>query len=73
MGDNVDNVGNAFCSGNLVYKLSGWADETVDCTVRWNRVNRHFNIIDLAGGKLWNRQQLAWGFNLSAFTIRPVV
>ena len=27
------------------YKLPGWADETVDCTVRWNRVNRHFNVI----------------------------
>ena len=26
------------------------ADETVDCAVRWNRVNRHFNVIDVAGG-----------------------
>jgi hypothetical protein len=50
---------------------TGWADETVDCAVRWNRVNRHFNVIDLAGGNLWNRHQLECGFNQSAFRIRP--
>ena len=49
--------------------MPGWADETVDCTVRWNRVNRHFKIVDLAGGKLWN--QLECGFNQSAFRFRP--
>ena len=25
-----------FYSGDQVYKLPGWADETVDCAVRWN-------------------------------------
>uniref|UniRef100_A0A8C7PXT3 Beta-galactosidase n=1 Tax=Oncorhynchus mykiss TaxID=8022 RepID=A0A8C7PXT3_ONCMY len=39
--------------------------------VRWNRVNRHFNIIDLAGGNLSNRHRLECGFNQSAFRIRP--
>ena len=48
---NVD----AFYSGDQVYKLPGWDDETVECAVRWNRVNRHFNVIDLACGNLWNR------------------
>ena len=38
-----------------VSKLPGWADETLDCVIRWNRVNRHINIIDLSGGNLWNR------------------
>ena len=28
--------------------MPGWADETVDCAVKWNRVNGPFNIIDLA-------------------------
>ena len=51
--------------------LNCLADETVDCAVRWNRVNRHFNIIDLAGGNLWNRLRLVCGFNQSAFRIRP--
>jgi hypothetical protein len=64
-----DKILDAFHSG--VYKLPGWADETVDCAVRWNRVNRHFNVIDLAGGNLWNRHLLEWGFNQSAFRIRP--
>ena len=40
----------AFYSGDQVYKLPGWADEIVDCAVRWNRVNRHLNVLDLAGG-----------------------
>ena len=52
-------------------KLIKWADETVDCAVRWNRVKRNFNIIDLAGGHLWNRHRLECGLNQSAFTIRP--
>ena len=43
--------------------INCWADETVDCTVRWNRVNRHFNITELASGNC--------GFNQSAFRIRP--
>ena len=38
--------------------MPGWVDETVDCAVRWNRVNRHFNVLDLAGGNLWNRHRL---------------
>jgi hypothetical protein len=37
---------------------SVWADETVDCAVRWNRVNINFNVIDLAGDNLWNRHRL---------------
>ena len=45
----------AFYSGDQVYKVPGWADKTMDCAVRWNRVNRHFNVIDLAGDNLWNR------------------
>jgi hypothetical protein len=57
--------------GDQVYKLPGWADETVDCAVRLNRVNRHFNIIDLAGGNLLNRHWVECGFNQSAFRIRP--
>lgn len=60
----------AFYSGYHVYKLPGWADETVDCTVRWKRVNRHFNVIGLAGGNLWNRHLLESAFNQSAFRIR---
>ena len=54
-----------------VYKLPGWADETVDRTVRWNRVNRYYDVIDLAGDNLWNRHQLECAFNQSAFSIRP--
>ena len=61
----------AFYSRDQVYKLPGWADETVDCEVKWNRVKRHFNIIDLAGGNLWNRHRLERAFNQSAFRIRP--
>ena len=41
------------------------------CSFRWNRVNRHFNVIDLAGGNLWNRHRLECDFNHSAFRIRP--
>ena len=52
--------------------MPGWTDETVDCAVRWNRVNRHFNVIDLAGGNLWIRHRLECGFNPSAFWIRPI-
>jgi hypothetical protein len=39
----------AFYSGDPVHKLSGWADETMDCAVWWNKVNGHFNVLDLAG------------------------
>jgi hypothetical protein len=60
-----------FYSGDKVYNVPGWADETVDSTVRWNRVNRHFNFIDLATGNLWNGHRLECGFNQSAFRIRP--
>jgi hypothetical protein len=69
-GDQVYKLLDAFYSGDQVYKLLGWADETVDCAVSWNRVNRHFNGIDLAGGNLWNRNRLECGFNQSAFRIR---
>jgi hypothetical protein len=48
-----------------------WTFLTLDCAVRWKRVNRHFNTIDLAGGNLWNRHWLECGFNQSAFRIRP--
>jgi hypothetical protein len=51
--------------------LPGWADEAVDFAVRWNRVNRHFNIIYLASGNLWNRHWLEGCFNQSSFRIRP--
>ena len=61
----------AFYNVDLVYKLPGWADETVDSTVRWNRVIKHFHVIDLAGGNLWNRHCLECGFNQSASRIRP--
>ena len=66
-----DHVQRFFYCGDTVYNFPAWADETVDCAVRWNRVNWHFNIIDLAGGNLWNRHWLEWGFNQSAFRIRP--
>ena len=61
----------AFYSRDQVYELPGWADETVDCAVRWNRVKRHFNVIALAGGKLWNRHRLECSSNQSASRIRP--
>ena len=64
LGDNV------FYSGDQVYNLSEWADETVGCAVRWNRVNRHFNVIALAGGNLWNKPWLECGFNQSTSRIR---
>ena len=54
-----------------VINSPGWADETVDCTVRWNRLNRHFNIIYLAGWNLWNRHRLECAFNQLAYRIRP--
>ena len=41
-----------FYSGD---QIPAWADETVDSAVRWNVVNRYNNVIDLAGGNLWNR------------------
>ena len=66
-----DNNQDACCNGDQVYKLPGWADETVDCAVRWNRVNKHFNVIALVSGNLWNRQRLECGFNQSASIIRP--
>ena len=62
-----------FYSGGQVYKMPGWADETVYCSFRWNRVNRHFKVIDLAGDNLWNRYRLECAFNQSAFRIRPTV
>jgi hypothetical protein len=52
-------------------QLSGWVDETVDCAMRWNRVNRHFYIIALPGGNWWNRHQLECGLNQSVSRIRP--
>ena len=61
----------AFYIGDQLYNLPGWADETVDCAVRWNRVNRHFNVIDFTGVNLWNRHRLECSFNQSAFRIRP--
>jgi hypothetical protein len=47
--------------------LAGLIAQIVDCAVRWNSVNRHFNLIDLAGG----RHRLECIFNQSAFRIRP--
>ena len=38
---------------------------------QWNRMNRYFNVIDLAGGNMWNRHCLECGFSQSAFRIRP--
>ena len=35
-----------------MYTFPGRFDETVDCAVRWNRINRQFKVIDLAGGNL---------------------
>ena len=51
------------CLAELMRQLDG--------AVRWDRVNRHFKVIDLAGGNMWNRHQLECDFNQSAFRIRP--
>jgi hypothetical protein len=37
------------------------------------RVNRHFKVIDLASGNLWNRHRLECGFNQSAFSISCIM
>ena len=39
--------------------------------VRWNRVNRHLKVIDLASGNLRNRHQLKCSFTQSAFRTSP--
>ena len=57
----------AVCSWALSWVLIWW-----DSGLRsQNRVKRHFNVIDLAGGILWTRHRLECGFKQSAFRIRP--
>ena len=60
----------AFYRGDQVYKLPGQADETVDCS-QMEQSNRYINVIDLAGGNLWNRHWLECALNQSAFKIKP--
>ena len=47
-----------FYSGDQLYNSPAWAEETMDWAVRWNRLNRHLNVIELAGSNLWNGHRL---------------